>query len=212
MNNLFNPTGPVFRFITKVEYSIWLNILWAICCIPIVTIGPATAALFYCTEHIVLDEDSYITKMFFKAFKDNLKQGMIIGIIMTVLGAVIGCDGHILYHLHNTSKFWAILAGIFLVAAAFYIIVLMWVFPLLARYENTTAAMFKNSIMLAMRFLLCTFIMAGVYFIMFYIVVVIFTPLIIFGMGTCALINSWLLRNILMQCENSNNQTNNQEE
>lgn len=201
MSNLFNHDGPVLKLITKIEYSVWLNILWFVCCIPIFTIGPATTALFYCTQHIVLDEDSYITKMFFKSFKDNFKQGTIIGLIMLVCGIILGFDGYALYHLYYVSSFWAILSGIFLVAAVAYFMVFMWIFPLLARYENSTFAMFKNSIMLSMRFIMCTFVMALVYIIISYIIVFIFTPLIIFGIGLCALINSWLLKNILIQCE-----------
>ena len=206
MSSFFNPSGPVFKFITKLEYSILLNILWFVCCIPIITIGPATTALFYCTEHLVLDEDSYVIKMFFHSFKENFKQSTIIGLIMTGLGILIGCDGYILYHLHSTSAFWTLLSAIFIVAVIAYAIVLMWIFPLLARYENTTAAMFKNAIMLAMRFILCTFIMALVYVVVFYIIIFVFTPLIIFGVGLCALINSWLLKNILIQCEASQEQ------
>lgn len=201
MSNLFNPTGPVFRFIVKVEYSIWLNILWFICCLPIVTIGPATTALYYCTQHIVLDQDSYITKMFFKAFKENFKQSFIVGLIMTLLGIGMGVDAYALYHLRNTSSFWAILTGIFIVAAVAYVIILMWIFPLMARYENTIMAMFKNSIMLSIRFIFCTVIMGLIFAVVFYVTVFLFTPLIVFGVGLCALLNSWLMKNIFVQLE-----------
>ena len=44
-------------------------------------------------------------------------------------------------------------------------------------------------------------IMAAVYVIMALLVINVMTPLIIFGMGTCAFINSLLLKNILIQCE-----------
>lgn len=201
MSNLFNPTGPVFRFIVKVEYSIWLNILWFVCCLPIVTIGPATTALYYCMQHIILDEDGYVTKMFFRAFKENFKQSLGVGLGMTVLGIVLGIDGYALYHLRETSSFWAILTGIFIVAVLAYFIVLLWIFPLMARYENTTIAMFKNAIMLSIRFILCTFIMGCVFVVMFYVIINVFTPMIIFGVGLCALLNSWLLKNIFIQCE-----------
>ena len=47
MGNLFNLDGPVLQFINKLVYSVYLNILWFICCIPIVTVGASTTALFY---------------------------------------------------------------------------------------------------------------------------------------------------------------------
>lgn len=201
MSNLFNTSGPVYRFIVKVENSVLLNILWFICCIPIVTIGPATTALYYCTHRIVSDEDGYVIRIFFKAFKDNFKQSLCVGIMMTILGVIIGLDGYVLYHLRTTSGFWAILTGIFLVASVAYLFVITWIFPLLARYENTTIAMFKNAIVLSVRFMLCTFVMGVITAAIAYITIFIFTPMIIFGMGLCALLNSWLLKNIFTQCE-----------
>ena len=35
MNHLFNLDGPVLQFINKIVYSVYLNILWFICCIPV---------------------------------------------------------------------------------------------------------------------------------------------------------------------------------
>lgn len=91
--------------------------------------------------------------------------------------------------------------AIFFVAVAAYAIILMYIFPLLSRFENTIRAMFLNSIMLGMRFLLCTVLMALIYAVMAFVVIRIFTPAIIFGEGLCALLCSYLLSNILKLCE-----------
>jgi len=37
MNHLFNLDGPVLQFINKIVYSVYLNILWFICCIQVIT-------------------------------------------------------------------------------------------------------------------------------------------------------------------------------
>lgn len=86
-------------------------------------------------------------------------------------------------------------------AVVAYAIVAMYIFPLMARFENTIRAMFINSIMIGMRFLLCTALMAVIYFAMAVVVINIFTPAIIFGEGFCAFLCSYLLTNILAQCE-----------
>ncbi len=201
MRNLLNYDGPVLRFLTKVVYSVWLNILWFVCCIPVFTIGASTTALCYCTGKIARDEEGYITKAFFSSFKDGFLKSTIIGIIMTVLGVVLAVDAYVMYHLCFTSAFWTIVSAILVVACIAYIIVLLWVFPLNARFENTIINMFKNSIMLGMRFIFCTVIMAGIYVIMAYLIYYVCTPLIIFGVGTCALFSAMLMKNILIQCE-----------
>ena len=71
MSNLFNLDGPVLQFINKIVYSVYLNILWFICCIPVVTAGASTAALFYVTLKISRNEEGNITKAFFHSFKAN---------------------------------------------------------------------------------------------------------------------------------------------
>ncbi len=201
MRNLLNYDGPVLRFLTKVVYSVWLNILWFVCCIPVFTIGASTTALCYCTGKIARDEEGYITKAFFSSFKNEFLKSTIIGIIMTVLGVVLAVDAYVMYHLCFTSVFWTLVSAILVVACIAYIIVLLWVFPLNARFENTIINMFKNSIMLGMRFIFCTVIMAGIYVIMAYLIYYVCTPLIIFGVGTCALFSAMLMKNILIQCE-----------
>lgn len=201
MNNLFNPEGPVIQFITKITYSAYLNILWFICCIPIFTAGASTTALFYVTLKMVKNEEGNITRAFFHSFKENFKQGTKIWLIMLAVGIVLGVDGYALYHLRFTNIFWTIITAVFVIAVAAYAIILMYIFPLLSRFQNTTMAMFKNSIMIGMRFLLCTVLMAAVYFFMAVIIIRIFTPAIIFGEGLCALICSYLLSNVLLMCE-----------
>lgn len=73
--SFFNLDSPVMRFLTKVADLIILNILFLICCIPIVTIGAASTALYTVTMKSVRDEESYVIRSYFKAFKDNFKIG-----------------------------------------------------------------------------------------------------------------------------------------
>ena len=174
MNNLLNPDNPVMQFITKLVNAVYLNILWLLCCLPIFTIGASTTALFYVTLKMVKNEEGNITKAFFHSFKENLKQGTIIWLILLGLGIIFGIDGYVLYHMRFENAFWTICTALFIVAVIAYAIVLMYIFPLLARFNNTTLSMFKNSIMIGMRFLLCTVLMAVIYFAMACIIINIF--------------------------------------
>lgn len=185
---------------TKIAYSAYLNVLWLIFCLPIVTAGASTTALFYVTLKIAKDEEGNITKSFFRAFCQNFKKATIIWLILLTLGIILALDGYIFYHMHSENALWTLGTAIFFVALAAYAIILMYIFPLLARFENTVKAMFLNSIMLGMRFLLCTVLMAVIYFAMGFIIINLFTPAVIFGEGLCALLCSHLLANILQLC------------
>lgn len=201
MNSLLNPDNPVMQFITKIVYSVYLNILWFICCIPVVTAGAATTALYYVTLKMAKNEEGGITKSFFKAFKENFKQSTIVWLILLALGIVLGIDGYVLWHMRFENAFWTIITAIFLVAAAAYLIVVMYIFPLMARFENTIFAMLKNSLFIGMRFLLCTALVAVIHFAMLFVIINIFTPAVIFGEGLCAFLSSYFLANILKLCE-----------
>ena len=201
MNHLFNLDGPVLQFINKIVYSVYLNILWFICCIPVITIGASTTALFYVTLKISKNEEGSITKAFFHSFKENLRQGTVIWLILLAFGIILGIDGYVLYHMRFENVFWTLCTAVFCVAAAAYAIILMYIFPLLARFDNTIGAMFKNALFIGVRFLFCTVLMAVIYFVMLLIVVRIFTPAVIFGEGLCALLCSYLLSNVLKLCQ-----------
>ncbi|HAX53555.1 MAG TPA: hypothetical protein DIW07_01855, partial [Lachnospiraceae bacterium] len=82
----------VMRALSRVCDFILLNILWMICSIPLFTIGASTTALYTVMLKIVKNEEGYIVKGFFRAFKDNFKKGTIIWLIMSGIGIVLGFD------------------------------------------------------------------------------------------------------------------------
>ena len=147
------------------------------------------------------DEEGNVTKSFFQAFRQNFKKATVIWLILLGLGVVLALDGYVFYHMRYENAFWTVGTAVFLVALAAYAVVLMYIFPLLARFENTVRAMLFNSLMLGMRFLLCTAAMAVIYFVMAFVVINVFTPAVVFGEGLCALLCSYLLSNILLMCE-----------
>lgn len=201
MNRLFSPDNFVIQFITKIVYSVYLNILWFICCIPVFTVGASTTALFYVTLKMVKNEEGNITKAFFRSFRENFKQGTGIWLILLGIGVILGIDGYVFYHMRFENAFWTIGTALFIVALIAYAMILMYIFPLLSRFGNSVKAMFKNALIIGIRFLFCTVLMFIIYFVMAYIIINIFTPAVIFGEGLCALLCSYLLSNILRLCE-----------
>ena len=78
---LFNMNSGFFKFINRLLDVLFLNFLWIICSLPIVTIGAATCAAFSISLKMVDDEEGYIGKAFFKEFKKNFKQGTLMWMI-----------------------------------------------------------------------------------------------------------------------------------
>ncbi len=186
----------------KLSYGCCLNILWLVCCLPIVTIGASTTALYYTSFKIAKDEGSYITTMFFRSFKQNFKQATIIWLIMLVTGVIIVADAILLYRLRATSTgtvavIWTLLLACIFACMIAYAIVLTYIFPLLSIASNTTANMFKNAFLIGTHYLFVTILVFFIHYAMFFLVVNVFTPLIIFGEGLCAVISAHMLLKIL---------------
>ena len=186
----------------KLSYGCCLNVLWLICCLPIVTIGASTTALYYTSFKIAKDEGSYITTMFFRSFKQNFKQATIIWLIMLAAGAIIVADAILLYRLRATSTgtiavIWTLLLACIFACMIVYAIVLAYIFPLLSIASNTTVNMFKNAFLIGTHYLFVTILVFFIHYAMFFLVVNVFTPLIIFGEGLCAVISAHMLLKIL---------------
>ena len=92
MKDLFNIESPFMQLLTRVGDLIIVNVLYLLCCVPIVTIGAATAALHKVGQAIVYDTDNGIAKTFFRAFRDNFKQATALWLMMVVFAAAMGCN------------------------------------------------------------------------------------------------------------------------
>ena len=201
--NLFSYDSRFTQVLMKLVYSSYLNILWFICSIPIFTIGASTTALYYTCLKIVRNEEGNVTKTFFKSFKENFRQATVIWLILFAIGSFLAFDFYVLYNLRlNTAMpmaaFWTILLAILIGAIIIYLIVLFMIFPLQASVINTTPNMFKNAFLIGTHYLFAQILVFAVHFAMFYAVVAVFTPLIVFGEGFCAMVSSFILNRLLI--------------
>lgn len=83
--NLFNYDGKIYKFLSKFWNIVWISVLWLVCSIPLVTIGPASTAAYYAMAKSVRNGDDTVTKDFFRSFKKNFLQGLILGIVYSVV-------------------------------------------------------------------------------------------------------------------------------
>jgi len=149
MGRFFNLESPAMVFLGRLADLLWLNILYIICCIPIITIGAATTSLYYVTMKMVADEEGYITKSFFKAFKDNFIKATIVWLLAIVALVIIILDFRIIYSMEETVG--KIVFVILCMVCVIYTIVMIYIFPLLAKFENTIRHSLKNALLIGIR-------------------------------------------------------------
>lgn len=141
----FSADGALYKFITRFWDMVKLNFIWLICSIPVVTIGVSTVAAYSVTLRMIEENEGYVVRNFFKAFKENFKQGMAIGPITILFAAVLYID----FVFAKQHIGFAIL-GVF--SAFMFGIALIYAYPLLARYDNKLFKTIKNSMRISMRY------------------------------------------------------------
>lgn len=199
--NIFSYDSKFSQLFLKLSYACWLNMMWMICSLPIITIGASTTALYSVTLKIADEKESNITKQFITAFRSNFKQATRMWLLLLLAGILIGGDFYVVLHMRSMSSgslaiMWTLNLALLIAISIIYAVVLVYVFPLIARFENNDKAMLKNSLLIGIHYLFCTIVVAAIHFVMFYAVVAIFTPLILFGEGLCALLSSYMLINV----------------
>ena len=145
---LFSMDGKFLSGFNKVTDLVTLNLLWILCCIPIVTIGASTSALYQVSMQIAEDRDSYITRSFFQAFRENFKQATIVWLATLIVGAVLISDMFIVSHFFASSGMSVILGLLFVICVLLFAGSLYF-FPVIAYFRNSTKKIFTNSFRLA---------------------------------------------------------------
>ena len=158
MSRAFNFEGPVFTFLSRLADLFWLNLLFIVCCIPVITIGAATTALYYVTLKMAKDEEWYITRSYFKSFKENFKQATVIWIGFLVVGMIMITDLRIVNGGNTAEILSSPALGNVIMVAVFLmgIVILMvgtYIFPILAQFDNTIKNTAKNAFLISIRHL-----------------------------------------------------------
>jgi len=194
---IFDFDNRFFRFTSKLLNLIILNILWVVFSIPIITVGAATAAVYYVTLKMARDEEGYLFKDFFKGFKQNFRQGTVLEIIFLMSGFVL--YGDIRYFLLHESIYNYFFIAIFGAITIVYIFALIFAFPIAARFKNKLLVTLKNAVIMSLKHVTASIMMSILLLLILYgfyvsIPIMILCPII--AMSGYAYIGSILFRNI----------------
>ena len=143
MGRFFDLESPLMRVLNRVADLMILNLLMIVCCIPIITTGAAVTAMHYVLLKMVRGEEGYLIRGFFKSFKANFKQATLIWLIMLVVIAVYIGDTVIL--LFSGIAFPKPLIIVVTAVGIIISLIGMYIFPLLARFDNSIRNTIKNA-------------------------------------------------------------------
>src|SRR5581483_9030917 len=112
--------GLLYRICVWIYQLAYLNVLFLISCLPIITIFPAAAAMFGVIREWVNKRDVAIFSTYRRLFKENFKQSLITGMIMTLISAMLLGDLYLLTKL-KTNLTVVILGSVSLIGFCFIV-------------------------------------------------------------------------------------------
>lgn len=199
---MFKLDSPLMNFLNKVADIMILNILILVFSIPFFTIGAALSAAYYMGFKMVKNEETYIIKGFWKAFKENFKQATVIWLIVAVIGGVLMADYRIIVYSGIEFSQWIRIAMMTVT-----IVVLMgvvFIFPLQARFINPVKNTIKNAFLMALSHLPTAFLLVAVYampVVVLYLIPQSLPVLLLLAFGVIIYLKSVLLLRVFRKYE-----------
>ena len=143
-NKLASSLGAFLRVLCDLMV---LNVLWLICCIPVITVGPATSALCCVSLKLARGEPTATVRTFFEALKQNFVQALLLGLIGLAGFAVAVVDW--LFALSQQGSLRTLYFVVGVIVSAVVLAYWAWVFALNAGFENSLRGTIKSGLSLA---------------------------------------------------------------
>ncbi|MCR5586983.1 MAG: DUF624 domain-containing protein [Lachnospiraceae bacterium] len=140
--------GKFNKFMTGFVDFLILNIFFLICCIPIITIGPALNGMYTVLFKEVRNEHSPFIKTFKKGFFEDTKKSIIIFLIYLILGFILSFS--LIFWATLGTLVSTVITVIIGILCIIYLLSLCYVFALNSRFENKVLVTIKNSILLSL--------------------------------------------------------------
>jgi uncharacterized membrane protein YesL len=194
MGKVFSYDSPVWRFMGRLVDFLVLTVLWAVTSLPIITMGTATTTVYYITLKMTKNQDGYIVSTYFKTFGKLFLETVKAWLLTLIVGVLLGGDIYICLKLGNPIA--SLILAALAVVALVYSMTLMYLFPVMARLDNTIMGYVKAAFYLAIRNFGWSILLIVVPVCYILIGVFKFWPLLVISVGLIAYLQSLIYNQI----------------
>ena len=135
MGDFLKLDGKVMHYGVKFAYLMWIHVLTAVCCIPVYTVGASFCAMHRVLLQIYKDEETAVTKTFFRAFFDNFRQATVLWVVFFTYFALLILDLQFVKATESVSM--SVMQQILPILLVAGLPALSWIFVLQSRYHNS---------------------------------------------------------------------------
>lgn len=192
MSSIFNLESPVVRAVTRVGDLAVLSLLWFVGCIPVVTIGASSTAMYTAIHKVFSQKEGIAAVEFLKSFKSNFRQATLSFLPLGVLELLLLAECFVTEFLQEQGTAWVNLRPVFLVLSYLAGLWIVYVAAYAARFQDSAKTTIRQSALLALASPVQSIVLlAGLWAIVF--VLPVFPPLIVILPG----IFGWLAHRML---------------
>ena len=192
---MFNYDNIIFRLLSKIADCVCLSMIFIVSCIPIITIGTAWSALYYTTQKVIKREEGYLWKEYWKFFRENLKQGIVLWLIALAVCVILLGDIAIIRNITNAGKIVEFGNVFFAITFIFVILWFNYIFAYLAKFHDKNKKILKNAFILGISELPKTILLAVV-LVICCLLVYLMPLLFLFIPVIYAFIAGWIMESI----------------
>lgn len=157
---VFDYDSAFMRFALLLSRLTIINILWLVCCIPIITIGASTAAQYYSISHL-MNGDTSVFKNFKAGIKLHWKRASVVWIVLAILSAAFLMEYYILMTASVPGK--QILVSISVLAFLTLLMVMLWIYPVMINFTGNMGEIIFNSFVFTFMYAPITIIAGAIY-------------------------------------------------
>lgn len=159
----FKIDNPLIVMMIKAANMMIVSFFWLVCCIPLVTAIPACTALYHTTAKVINGpgNGTGVVRDFFRAFRENLRQGAGLSVICLVSGLLLFLAYNAGRQMWDKSFFWALYFAVGFLFAFVWLSMVIWIPPALSRFEASVTVILRLALYFASRNLLRMLLMAA---------------------------------------------------
>lgn len=159
LRNFFAYDGRLVSFLNKTGEIILLNIVFLLCCLPVVTIGPALTSFYYAMMKSIRKERGGPVRQFWHSMKRTLGRGVLLTISIFLWTALLWYGRRMtLSTAPQAVTFTLVLYDVVIVMTA---CILIYLFPVFSRFEMKVGRMLQLSFVMSIRFFPITVLVAA---------------------------------------------------
>lgn len=152
MRGLFSAEGTFFSVCSKIVDMVIITFMWAVGCIPVVTILTSTASMYHTTVKCVRYDRGKAVQDFIDAYKKNLKQGVQLTVLYGLIGVAIGfIDYKMVFLAQSKSGAMFIFSLFMFIVTCLYLLNLLWIVPVFSRFSNTLGNILQLNFVISFR-------------------------------------------------------------